>query len=123
MSSEAPSPGDGDERSSLEPDYRMSLAAERTFLAYVRTALALLAGGVASVGALPSAGQLSLRRTLGAVLVLLGLFVAVQSRRRWVAVDRAMRAGAPLPDGRISVPVTFAMVLAGLLALVLVAVL
>lgn len=30
-----------------EPDYRFSLANERTFLAWIRTALALLAGGVA----------------------------------------------------------------------------
>ena len=29
-----------------EPDYRFSLANERTFLAWIRTALALLAGGV-----------------------------------------------------------------------------
>ena len=36
-----------------EPDYRTSLAAERTYLAYVRTALALLAAGVAVAGALP----------------------------------------------------------------------
>ena len=29
-----------------EPDYRFSLANERTFLAWIRTALAVLAGGV-----------------------------------------------------------------------------
>jgi putative membrane protein len=29
-----------------EPDYRFTLANERTFLAWIRTALALLAGGV-----------------------------------------------------------------------------
>jgi len=44
-----------------EPDYRMSLAAERTYLAYVRTALALLAAGVAVAGALPDAGHEGLR--------------------------------------------------------------
>ncbi|MDT4977714.1 MAG: hypothetical protein QOG98_3472, partial [Pseudonocardiales bacterium] len=46
--------GDTDEK--REPDYRMSLAAERTYLAYLRTGLALLAAGVAVVGALPDAG-------------------------------------------------------------------
>ena len=80
-----------------EPDYRMSLAAERTFLAYVRTALALLAVGVAVVGALPDAGHLEVRRLLGAMLVFLGLFVAVEARRRFRSVDRAMRRGDPLP--------------------------
>ena len=33
-------------RDGQEPDYRFSLANERTFLAWIRTALALLAGGV-----------------------------------------------------------------------------
>ena len=31
----------------VEPDYRFTLANERTFLAWIRTALGLLAGGVA----------------------------------------------------------------------------
>lgn len=106
-----------------EPDYRMSLAAERTYLAYVRTSLALLAVGVASVGALPDAGHLQLRRVLGSLLVLLGLFVAVQARRRWRAVDVAMRTGEPLPGGVLSLPVTLGLVAAAGIALVLVAVL
>ena len=42
-----------------EPDYRMSLAAERTCLTDVLTALALMAAEVAVVGALPDAGQLA----------------------------------------------------------------
>lgn len=45
--------------------YRMSLAADRTYLAYVRTALALLAGAAAVVGPLPDAGHLVLRRAMG----------------------------------------------------------
>ena len=56
----------------VEPDYRMSLAAERTYLAYVRTSLALLAAGVAVVGVLPNAGHLPLRRATGLVLVARG---------------------------------------------------
>ncbi|MDT4961149.1 MAG: putative rane protein [Pseudonocardiales bacterium] len=55
-----------------EPDYRMSLAAERTYLAYLRTGLALLAAGVAVVGALPDAGAQLLRRCVGLVLVGVG---------------------------------------------------
>ena len=39
-----------------EPHYRLSLAAELTYLAYIRTSLALLAGRVAVVGALPDVG-------------------------------------------------------------------
>lgn len=36
-----------------EPDYRFTLANERTFLAWIRTALALIAGGVAVAQLLP----------------------------------------------------------------------
>lgn len=103
-----------------EPDYRMSLAAERTYLAYVRTALALLAGGVAVVGALPDAGHEGLRRVIGVLLVLVGLFLAVTARLRWREVDAAMRRGDALPRSRAITPVTVGVGLAAVLALVLV---
>jgi putative membrane protein len=109
-----------DQAGGREPDYRMSLAAERTFLAYVRTALALLAGGVAIVGALPDAGQVGLRRAVGAVLVLLGLVVAANARRRWRLVDAAMRHGEPLPHNVVATAVGYGVVAAAVLAFVLV---
>jgi len=84
-----------------EPDYRMSLAAERTYLAYLRTGLALLAAGVAVVGALPDAGAQVLRRGVGLGLVLVGGTVLAAARPRWIAVDRAMRRGEPLPPSRV----------------------
>lgn len=80
------------------PDYRMSLAAERTYLAYLRTGLALMAAGVGVAGALPSAGGKPLRRVIGVVLVVAGGCLLVTARRRWAAVDRAMRRGEPLPS-------------------------
>jgi len=89
----------GDEQ---EPDYRMSLAAERTYLAYLRTGLALLAAGVAVVGALPDAGAQVLRRGIGLGLVAIGGTVLAVARPRWIAVDRAMRRGEPLPPSRIT---------------------
>jgi putative membrane protein len=103
-----------------EPDYRMSLAAERTYLAYVRTALALLAGGVAVVGALPHAGHEGLRRVIGVLLVIVGLLLAITARMRWRDVDTAMRRGDALPRSRAITPVTVGVVLAAVLALVLV---
>ena len=103
-----------------EPDYRMSLAAERTYLAYVRTALALLAAGVAVAGALPDAGHEDLRRVMAVVLVLAGLLLAATARARWRAVDTAMRRGAPLPQGKTPLAVSAAVVVVALLALVLV---
>jgi putative membrane protein len=103
-----------------EPDYRTSLAAERTYLAYVRTALALMAAGVAVAGALPDVGHEALRRVMGVVLVLAGLLVAVVARPRWRAVDAAIRRGAPLPQGRTPLAVSAAVVIVAVLALVLV---
>jgi putative membrane protein len=85
-----------------EPDYRMSLALERTYLAYLRTGLALLAAGVAVAGALPAAGAQGLRRGMGLALVLVGGTVLGVARPRWAAVDRAMRRGEPLPLSRVT---------------------
>jgi putative membrane protein len=102
------------------PDYQLSLSAERTYLAYIRTSLALLAGGVAAVGVLPDAGQLRLRRAIGVVLVLGGLYLAVAARGRWRALDDAMTQRLPLPASMTSQLVSGAMVSAGVLALVLV---
>jgi len=113
-------PAEEDRQAGPEPDYRWSLAAERTYLAYVRTALALLAGGIAVVGALPDAGHLALRRVIGLLLVLTGLLVGGTAQARWRHVDAAMRRREPLPVSRTTVPVTVAMVLAGVLAVVLV---
>ena len=103
-----------------EPDYRMSLAAERTYLAYIRTSLALNAGGVAVVGALPGLGHDGVRRAIGAILVALGVTVAATARARWRAVDAAMRQGRSLPTGLLGVVVTAGVVAAGVLARVLV---
>lgn len=109
-----------DSSDGAEPDYRMSLAAERTYLAYVRTALAMLAAGVAVVGALPGAGYEILRRVLGVVLVVLGSIILVTARMRWQAVDRAMREGDPLPPSHVSLVIGIGMMLSAALALVLV---
>ena len=81
-----------------EPDYRMSLAAERTYLAYLRTGLALLAAGVAVAGALPDAGVQVFRRVVGVTLVVIGGAVIALGRYRWQSVDRAMRRGTTLPS-------------------------
>ena len=55
----------GDEQ---EPDYRFTLANERTFLAWIRTALALIAGGVAVVQLVPAFGVPGVRHALGVLL-------------------------------------------------------
>ncbi len=100
-----------------EPDYRMSLAAERTYLAYLRTALALSAAGIAVVGALPDAGAVTVRRIAGVALLLLGGFVGASARHRWIQVDHAMRQGAALPTSRTTIPLAVGVTVASALGL------
>jgi len=80
-----------------EPDYRFTLANERTFLAWTRTALAMLAGGVAVVQLVPDLAGRPARLTLGLILVGLALVIAIGGYQRWRRVQRAMRSGLPLP--------------------------
>lgn len=98
----------------------MTLAAERTYLGYIRTGLALLAAGVAVATALPAAGSLELRVALGVVLVLLGLAVTLGAHGRYRRVDRAMREGAPLPRARLPLAITTGLCIAAMGALVVV---
>jgi putative membrane protein len=99
------------------PDYRMSLAAERTYLAYVRTGLALTAAGVAVAGALPHAGAETLRRALGVALVVVGGGVFAAARSRWAVVTRAMQRGEPLPPPRIGLGLSVVLVFASAAAM------
>ncbi|MGH3519815.1 MAG: YidH family protein [Haloechinothrix sp.] len=102
--------------SGQEPDYRFSFANERTFLAWIRTALALLAGGVAL-----DAFNLSLppgvQQILAAALVVLGLACALASWIRWARAERAMRRAEPLPASRFSAVLAAAVVLSAVVLL------
>ena len=79
-----------------EPDYRFSFANERTFLAWIRTALAMLAAGVA-LDVLDLSMSDSTQRVLAVLLVALGLACAVAAWARWALAERAMRRSHPLP--------------------------
>jgi len=109
-----------DDDGGREPDYRFSLANERTLLAWVRTALALDATGLGVVRFAPELGGPGGREAAGVVLILLGALTAWSGHRRFLAAGRAMRAGAPLPAS--SAPRVLATALAGL-SLVVVALL
>lgn len=101
-------------------DYRFSLANERTFLAWIRTALALIAGGLAIVQLLDEVEPAALRRTLGVPLVLLGGLLSALAFFRWQRNERAMRDDAPLPRSIVPVLLAVGATLGGLLALVMV---
>ena len=80
-----------------EPDYRFTLANERTFLAWIRTALAVLAGGVLLD---QFAARIRPGEVLGAVAAGLAVLAAVLAGCaywRWKGNEIAMRHAAPLP--------------------------
>jgi putative membrane protein len=91
--------GDGAESGDgTEPDPRFTFANERTFLAWSRTALALVVAGLGVVGLLPPfPGVPWGRHVLGVPLIVFGAVVAVAAYGEWVRNQRAMRHGQPLP--------------------------
>lgn len=99
------------------PDYRFTLANERTFLAWVRTALAMMAAGVAVVQFVP--GLDVVRHVLGVLLILLGGLLAGVSYAHWERNERAMRLGAPLPHSPIPRLVAAALTLTAVVAVAL----
>jgi putative membrane protein len=82
-------------------DVRFSYANERTFLAWNRTALALIATGVAATQLLPKFDVTFGRRLLGLPLIALGALIALTSYSHWQANERAMRDRKPLVPSRI----------------------
>lgn len=118
--------GDGDNRSGergpvavpqAEPDYRFTLANERTFLAWQRTALGLLAAAVAVVQFVPELAIPGARHVLGVVLAVLATLTAGMGLRRWEQVDRAIRSGKPLPRHPTPAYLALGLVVIGLLTL------
>jgi putative membrane protein len=101
-----------------EPDVRFTYANERTFLAWNRTALALIATGVAATQLLPKLALAGGRRLLGLPLIALGAVVAAESFRHWRANQRAMRRSQPLPASTMPVVLTVGIVVVGLLAVI-----
>ncbi|MUL40454.1 DUF202 domain-containing protein [Streptomonospora sp. PA3] len=97
----------GDERSGgsrgVEPDYRFTLANERTFLAWIRTALALIAGAVAVLHLVPLDWHAGVQLAIGLALTGLAIVITVYAPLRWLSVQKAMRRGRPLPMSALPV--------------------
>ena len=78
-----------------EPDYRATLANERTFLAWSRTALALLAGSMAVVQ-LVTVAPYAARVALSLYLVGLAIVVTALGYLQWRSRQHRMRLREPL---------------------------
>ena len=104
-----------------EVDARFSYANERTFLAWNRTALALIATGVAATQLLPKFDVTFGRRILGLPLIALGALLALTSYSHWQANERAMRRGERLVPSRMPLVLSVGIGVVAVVAVVLAA--
>ena len=82
-----------------EPDVRFTLANERTFLAWNRTALALVVAGLGIVQLLPPFPRVPWgRHVLGVPLIVLGAVVSVTAYQEWRHTQKALRRSEPIPQ-------------------------
>ncbi|GAA2790166.1 DUF202 domain-containing protein [Saccharopolyspora taberi] len=86
-----------------DPDPRFTLANERTFLAWIRTSLALMAAGVGveALNAVTPDQSSPLRTVLAILLLLAGVLCSATAFGRWMTTERAMRTNASLPAPRL----------------------
>jgi putative membrane protein len=105
-----------------DPDARFTFANERTFLAWHRTALALVVAGLAIIQLLPPfPGAPWGRHLLAVPLISLGAVVSVASYLEWTRDQQALRRGEPLPPSRLprilAAAITGLSIIAAILAL------
>ena len=102
MASEQPSRARGPAWRQLgeEPDYRFTLANERTFLAWIRTALALLAAGVLLDQFSTKLQPHTVVVAVGALMCIVAALLCAIAYRRWAKNEQAMRHKAALPHSR-----------------------
>lgn len=103
-------------REGTDPDPRFTLANERTFLAWIRTSLGLIAAGVA-VQAFAVELDPRLRLVVAVMLIVAGIATPLQAWSGWMRTERAMRMSRPLPAPLLALPVAIAIVVAAVVVL------
>jgi putative membrane protein len=92
------------------PDPRFSLANERTFLAWIRTALAFVAFGVALPALMHDTWSGTATKLAAVALLLVGGVLAVGATFRWRRVEGAIERGEAVPPAYLA-PLLLAVVL------------
>lgn len=97
-----------------EPDPRFTMANERTYLAWIRTSLALLAGGIA-LEVLGLGLHEGLRLAASLTLMVAAIAGAPMAYLSWARNERALRRNTPLPASPFGLPLALCVVVAGVL--------
>jgi putative membrane protein len=106
------------EEPGYEPDYRFSLANERTLLSWIQTAFGLLALGLPLAGGIHGVSLPRWHHEIGLAAITLSLLIVPAAYRNWRRAQLAMRLGVRLP--RDPLPVILASGVGVLLATTLV---
>ncbi|UYQ77425.1 DUF202 domain-containing protein [Glutamicibacter sp. JL.03c] len=103
-----------------DPDPRFTLANERTFLAWIRTSLAFVAGGTALEGFTAEVFAAPLRTIVAALVIGIGILIGTGAAIHWLRVERRLRHGRSLPVPAIVPLLSAGAVLASVAALAMV---
>ncbi|MDM2735450.1 DUF202 domain-containing protein [Citrobacter sp. Ct235] len=102
------------------PDYRFSLANERTYLAWIRTALGFLAAGVGLDQLAPGFATPVIRELLALLLCLFAGGLAIYGYLRWLRNEKAMRLKEDLPYTRSLLVISLILTMVAIVVMALV---
>lgn len=93
------------------PDYRFTLANERTFLAWIRTALAFLAAAIGIDQLAINIAPEIYRESLALLLSLFSALLAFYAYKRWSHNEKAMRLNTELAYTRTLAVISVVMII------------